>query len=161
MQSQWCDSLTKAGIRKELYLRMQNRPGTKANDFMYVTAAGIKKRMYDVDAKFTILCFYNPECEACKEMKTKLVKSKVIKSKVQSGQLKVLAIYTDKDETIWRKHLPEMPTEWVHGRDEDEYLHENKIYNLKAIPTIYLLDRDKNVLLKDCMRIDEIEQFVR
>ncbi len=58
---------------------------------------------------------------------------------------------------IWKKHLPEMPKNWIHGRDENEYPYKNNIYDLHAIPTIYLLDRNKRVILKDVLSVIAIE----
>src|SRR5688500_12658618 len=37
MKSAWCDSITRAKTRNELYLRMQNQPGGAANEFVYRT----------------------------------------------------------------------------------------------------------------------------
>lgn len=158
IQSLWYDSSIKSSMRSKLFLTMQNRPGSAANDFTYITAAEFKKRMYDLLADFTILYFYNPQCEACKEMKAALINSDIIQSKVRSEKLKVLAVYTDKDEKIWLDHLKEMPEAWIHGRDENEYLNKNNVYDLKSIPTVYLLDKSKNVLLKDCMNVSTIEK---
>lgn len=116
--------------------------------------------MYDVKADYLLLYFNNPGCDACKQMKVALAGSDIINHKIKAGQLKVLSIYTDKDENLWLEHLNEYPKSWMQGRDENEYLHRNKVYDLRAIPTIYLLDSSKNVLLKDCMDIAEIERMI-
>jgi hypothetical protein len=163
MKSSWTDSIAKISTRERLYLLMQNRVGSMANDFVYTTPSGAKKKMYELKAEFTLLFFYNPECQACKEMKAALMTSEVINAKVNpsasSGpKLKVLAVYTDKDELIWLDHLKELPDTWVHGRDEEVHLYKDKLYDLRAIPTVYLLDKEKKVLLKDCMNIQEIEK---
>jgi len=55
-------------------------------------------------------------------------------------------------------HLAEFPEKWIQGRDEDEFLTRNSVYNVKAIPTAYLLDKDKKVLLKDCNSVEQIEK---
>ncbi|MEP7376041.1 MAG: thioredoxin family protein [Chitinophagaceae bacterium] len=154
------DDVEKKAAEKRHQLMMQNNVGHPANDFVFVTPAGTKKVLYRVDAKYLLVLFYNPECEACKEMKNMLIASPVINKKLSSGELRILAVYIDKDETVWRKHLPEMPAEWIHGRDADEYLYKNNIYDLRAIPTIYLLDENKKVLLKDCVSIIEIERRI-
>jgi hypothetical protein len=161
MKSEWIDSIAKATTRERLYLLMQNRPRTTANDFTYTTAAGFKKKMFDVRADYTLLFFYNPECDACKEMKAALINSNSINKKIKTGELKILAVYTDKDEKIWLDHLNEMPEDWIHGRDEDEYLFKNSVYNLKAIPTVYLLDKEKKVVLKDCVDVTDIEEKLK
>lgn len=158
MRSKWCDSLQKEQYRSKLFLRMQNRTGSAANDFEYLTPSGMRKRMYAIKANYLLLLFYNPECEACKEMRTALTGSSVIKGKVASGELKVLTVYTDKDEGLWLDHLKEMPESWIHGMDDNGYLYKNSVYDLKAIPTVYLLDKNKNVLLKDCMNVSLLER---
>lgn len=157
MASTWYSAAEKLAIQQKIRLAQQNRIGQPANDFVYYTTADVVKRLYDLKAPYILLYFYNPECNACKEMTAALMASAVITQKIRSGELKLLAIYTDPDQTIWRKHLPELPTIWVHGRDEKEYLWKNKIYDLRAIPTLYLLDESKKVLLKDCMSVIEIE----
>lgn len=158
IRSKWCDSLQKEQYRSKLFLRMQNRPGSAANDFDYLTPSGVRKRMYAVKSDHVLLLFYNPECTACKELRTAMMVSSVIMKKVASGELKVLALYTDKDEGLWLDHLKEMPESWIHGMDDNEYLFKNNVYDLKAIPTLYLLDKNKNVLLKDCMNVSLIEK---
>lgn len=158
IKSEWIDSATKAKTREKLFVLMQNRPGSTANDFIYITPGGFKKKMYELKADFTILFFYNPECGACKDVKEAIFGSAVIKGKIKSKDLKVLAIYTDKSEKTWLDHLPEMPAEWLHGRDEDEFLYKNQVYELRVIPTVYLLDKDKKVVLKDCVDVKQIEK---
>lgn len=161
MRSPWCDSLQKVQYRSILFLRMQNRPGYAANDFEYISPSGKQKKMYDLEADNILLLFYNPGCDACKEIRNALINSPVISNKVSLGKLKILAVYTDRDEKLWLDHLKEMPGNWIHGMDENEYLFKNSVYDLKAIPTIYLLDKSKNVVLKDCMNVSVIEKQLR
>lgn len=141
-------------------LKLQNNTGKPANDFSYVSATGKKMRMYGVRASHVLLFFYNPECEACKQYKKALANSIVINSAIKSGKLKILAMYIDKDIALWKRHLPEMPSNWLHGRDTNEYLFKNNIYDLHAIPTIYLLDKNKKVILKDVLSVAVIEREV-
>ncbi|HJU45150.1 MAG TPA: thioredoxin-like domain-containing protein, partial [Chitinophagaceae bacterium] len=157
LASPYYNSAEKMAIRKKLQLARQNRVGQQANDFIYYAPSGAAESLYLLKADYTLLYFYNPECNACKEMKNTLIASPILKQNINTGKLKILAIYPDPDSTLWKKHLPELPQEWIHGRDKQQYLWENKIYDLRAIPTIYLLDKDKKVLLKDCMDIAAIE----
>jgi hypothetical protein len=53
-----------------------------------------------------------------------------------------------------------MPAEWIQGRDEYG-LYKNNVYDLRAIPSLYLLDKDKKVLLKDCTDLKEIEKSLK
>ena len=65
-----------------------------------------------------------------------------------SGRLKVLAIYPDDDIAAWRAHLPQMPAGWTVGHSPMEKGGEGA-YDLPGIPALYLLGRDKRVLVKD------------
>jgi hypothetical protein len=156
--SRWYDDKEKKVKGYRLDLVRQNRAGSPANDFTFTTPNGERKRLFEIRANRLLLFFYNPECEACKGMKARLSSSRVINNAIVRGDLSVLAIYVDRDEGIWRKHLTENPDAWLEGRDENEFLYLNNIYDLHAIPTIYLLDKDKKVLLKDCMSISDIEE---
>ena len=156
-----CFSQVKSKAQIKAILAKQNNPGHPANNFSYNMPDGNKKKLYEIHAKHTLLFFYNPECDACKQYKDLIVKSKVIDAKIRNGTLKVLAIYIDNDLSIWKKHLPEMPKSWIHGRDENEYLYKNNFYDLHAIPTIYLLDKNKKVILKDVLDMKLIERAVK
>ncbi|AEW01030.1 hypothetical protein A4D02_13805 [Niastella koreensis] len=160
INSHWYIAPEKEIAKGKLILSRQNNLGSVANDFPYTTPGGAMKRMYDIKANFLLLYFNNPECEACKEMRAALLQSAIIDQKVKAGELKVLSIYADTAETTWRAHLGEYPRQWLSGIT-DGTLHKRKIYDLSAIPTMYLLDKDKKVLLKDYFTVQSIEQVVK
>jgi len=157
LNSRFYNNNEKKVAQEKLTLLRQNNIGSQANDFVYITPAGYKRKMYSINAPFTLLYFNNPECNACKEMKTALTASPVITSMIDEGELKVLSIYTDADEKLWLESLHTYPIKWIEGRDEDEYINKNKVYDLRAIPTLYLLDSQKRVLLKDALSVKQIE----
>ncbi|MEG0454785.1 MAG: thioredoxin family protein, partial [Bacteroides sp.] len=64
-------------------------------------------------------------------------------------KLTVLALYPDEELDEWKKHLKDFPTEWISGYDKKLTLKTENRYDLRAIPTLYLLDKNKMVLLKD------------
>jgi thioredoxin-related protein len=153
-------SQVKSNFQMNKSLSKQNNPGHFANKFMYTMIDGRQKHLYAIDAKYTLLFFYNPECDACRQYKEVLATSAAVNDQIKKGALKVLAVYIDKDLSVWKRHLPEMPKNWLQGRDEDEYLFKHHVYDLHAIPTMYLLDRHKKVLLKDVLDIRRIEEFI-
>ncbi|MDH6358599.1 DUF5106 domain-containing protein [Parabacteroides sp. PF5-9] len=132
-----------------LELALKNRVGEKANNLTYTLADGQKKTLYSLTCEWLVLYFYNPDCEACRELTTLLKESPVIKSLQQKKQLQIVAIYPDEDLTAWKNHLSEMPTDWINGYDQTQTLKNDEVYDLKAIPTLYLLNKEKKVLLKD------------
>ena len=139
--------LSRATFDRELL--MKNRPGTPAADFSFTLENGRSQRLYSVNAYKIILMFYNPDCDACAYTIDYLKNSAEVKKLIAENKLKILAIYPDKDLTAWEKYKQHIPSEWINGYDKDQKLEKELLYDLKAIPTLYLLDSDKKVLLKD------------
>ena len=127
----------------------KNRPGMKAADFVYTLASGKQARMYGLKAEYTLLFFYNPDCHTCADVKQAMQRSLLLKDMVSSGRMKVLTVYPDEDVALWRRHLEEMSEEWINGYDKGQILTHETLYDLSSIPSFYLLDKDKKVLLKD------------
>jgi len=132
-----------------LQLAKRNRPGAKAEDFVYTTASGSKGRLHAIKARYTLLIFQNPDCKECQQTTEQLKSMNLLTAAVASGQLKVLAVYPDEDLEIWRKHLKDLPPSWINSYDQGATVRNKELYDLKAIPTLYLLDENKQVLLKD------------
>lgn len=133
--------------RRELALK--NRIGTKAQNFSFALASGAKESLYQQKAEYTLLFINNPGCHACAETVEALKSASIINRLLMQKRLIVLSIYPDEELDEWRKHLNEFPKEWINGYDKKLTIKEKQLYDLKAIPTIYLLNKEKTVLLKD------------
>ena len=81
--------------------------------------------------------------------KDRIVNSQIIQKLKTKGVLKILAVFPDKDLDLWNKHYAELPDSWIKAYDKETIIQDKELYDLKAIPTIYLLDGDKTVLLRD------------
>ena len=68
---------------------------------------------------------------------------------ISQGRLAVLNIYIDEDLQAWREYMPIYPEEWYNGFDPDLVIRTDNLYNVRAIPSLYLLDSDKRVIMKD------------
>lgn len=139
-----------------------NAVGTAAADFLFEDARGRRMRLSEVKADYTLLLFGNPGCHACKEIASYLEASGIIASAVDAGIVKVLDIYIDEDLESWREHLADYPRTWLCGFDPMLAVRDGGLYNIRAIPSLYLLDKDKKVVLKDapvervCARLETI-----
>lgn len=126
-----------------------NRTGTKAADFSFCDKDGRRYSLYGINAEYIILFFSNPGCTACKEIIDVLDSDLVVADMIRTGKLAVLNIYIDSDLTEWYKYMPVYPDSWYNGYDPDAVIRTDVLYNVRAIPSLYLLDRDKTVLMKD------------
>lgn len=141
-------------------LAQKNRLGTKALDFIYTLANGKQSSLYSIKAPYTLLFINNPGCHACAETIEALKSSPAICQAIAGNRMKVLSLYPDANPDEWQKHLSDFPQEWINGYDKQQAIEQKNLYDLKAIPTLYLLDRNKTVLLKD-VTAGEIEEYLR
>ncbi len=145
-------------------MMLKNKVGTKATNFAYTLANGDKKMMHNLQSKYLILFFTNPNCPSCASTTQQLVNSKSLQDVFSQNtpnnkMLTVLSIYPDANLDEWRKALPHLPQQhWVNSYDDGEVIFVNLLYDIKAIPTFYLLDKDKKVILKD-VGLREIEAY--
>lgn len=142
-------SLDRERYAREARLCALNRPGTRAADFTFVDTAGRRHTLYGIKADMTLLVFGNPDCHACKELQEALEGSEELSGAIASGELKVVDIYIDQDLEAWREHIPEYPASWINGYDPGFVIRTDLLYNVRALPSLYLLSADKTVLLKD------------
>ena len=144
-----------------LEILSQNRIGHKANNIRYTLADGFESTLYGIKAEFTLVFINNPGCEMCRSVREEICQSDVLMKSIASGRLKVLAIYPDQDLDEWLRYRSEMPTNWINGYDRECVMRSGGTYNLAAIPSLYLLDKDKTVLVKDAVSIPLIESAIR
>lgn len=132
-------------------MSLRNAVGTKAADFAFSDKAGRIRRLYDIRSEYVLLFFSNPGCESCLEIINMLREDQKINSAIASGRLAVLNIYIDEDIKAWRDYMPVYPETWYNGFDPELVIRNENIYNVRAIPSLYLLDNQKTVLMKDAV----------
>ena len=126
-----------------------NREGTVAADFRFADKNGRIHSLHGINAPMTLLFFSNPGCDACMEIIKVLSGHEGISSMIADGRLAVLNIYIDEDIQAWREYMLIYPEQWYNGFDPDLVIRGETLYNVRAIPSLYLLDHEKRVILKD------------
>lgn len=149
MDSKVLESAEKIRPEARLKMAMKNRVGDKANDFTYTVASGTRNTLYKTKTEFILLYFNNPGCNACLEIMDGMRQSYIINKFIKDGRLIILGVYPDEDLAEWQKHRTDFEKEWINAYDKNLTIMSQSLYDLKAIPTIYLLDQNKTVLLKD------------
>lgn len=146
-----CDSLPE-GLHERAEERrriaMLNRPGTIAADFRYLERDGAESRLHDLSSPLTLLLFYDPECPHCNDILQWFASSEPINRAIDEKRLTVIAVYAEGKRDVWDKTRNDLPENWLVGYDLTGIL-DNELYDLPAMPTPYLLDSEKRVILKD------------
>ena len=137
-----------------LEIAAKNRPGTPAADFKFESRDGKTKSLHSLQTdKPILLLFYDPDCDHCMETIADLKKRGI------SGMADVVAIYAEEDRERWEETAEALPQEWTVGYALDP-IQDDETYVFLSSPTVYLLDRDKKVLLKDT-NIATVEKKLR
>ena len=139
----------KEAFAREAFLCSMNAEGSVAADFDFTDLSGRSRSLHGIKAAFTVLIFGDPDCRSCSEIVSSMRSDPSLMSLVSSGKVKVADIYIDEDVRQWRQKASLYPKEWINGYDHNFILRQNALYDIRAIPSIYVLDKDKTVILKD------------
>lgn len=131
----------------------KNMVGEPATNFSYETQTGQKGSLYDIDAKYLVLFFNDPSCSECKMVKEELVSKQ---NALDSLGVKVFAVYIDDKPELWRTAA--YPAEWLNGYAP--VIDSDDLYNIRALPCLYLLDNKKQVIFKDS-QVDIIVNYIK
>ena len=154
------DKYEKMAPKYDLRIASQNRIGHEANDFEYTTKSGKTESLYSLKSDFVIVYINNPGCAMCRDITEALKRSPIITDLLGKGALKIVAIYPDENLEEWHKHAADIPATWINGYDRGCHISRENIYNVSAIPALYLLDKNKVVLVKDSTNVAELERML-
>ena len=160
LESPLLDEYERIAPEYDLEIARKNRIGTIANDFAYTTADGSSHRLHDIPANYTILMFSNPGCPMCREIMDQISASPLLNELTERGDLRTISLYPDEDLEAWYSHLGDMPASWIKAYDKGQQITIERLYNLSAIPALYLLDSQKRVIVKDGTSVAQIENII-
>jgi thioredoxin-related protein len=120
-----------------------------AADFEYQVPGKEVQRMHNLRTPYTLLFFSNPECPMCEEIIGSFMASDVLNQAIETQQLTLLNLYIDQELDRWMNYRHHFPKTWINAFDPNFSLRDNDRYAIRAIPSLYLLDSEKRVLLKD------------
>lgn len=125
-----------------------NRIGMKAHDLPLETIGCEKFNLYDVDAEYIILCFYDPECAHCRKEIEDL--RNVTDSQFKNRNLKIIAVNIFPQKEQWQQFVEHFKIEeWVNCADPEYNSSFWLYYNTSSVPALYVLDKNKRIIAKD------------
>ena len=139
----------RAAYRHDAEMCSLNQAGQQVPDFRFRTLRGKTLRLHSIKARYTMLFFSNPGCHACKGIIEEVMSRPYMEQILSDGTLAVVNVYIDEDLDAWREYAPNYPDSWYSGYDPDYIIRTDLLYNVRAIPSLYLLDGEKRVIMKD------------
>lgn len=144
---------------QNLSMARKNRINTIASEFSFIDSYGNMGTLHNIKAEYTLLMFYSPGCHACEIAEEELRNSELINNWIESGDLKLLAFAPESPEDLWKTYQSHLPENWINAYDPGQVVWMKRIYDIQGFPTIYLLDKDKRVLLKDT-NVDNVNNYL-
>lgn len=127
----------------------KNKVGSTAADFSYTKPDGSQHRLSELQTPLILLLFFDPECDDCHQVIMRLEKTDVLNQLTADRQLTVLAVYPGENKRLWQTMAQHMLPTWEIGMDESQTIYNKELYDILGFPSMYLLDQQKTVILKD------------
>lgn len=148
-QATWVDATTLYKIQDRASILGPILLGKQVKNLILADTAGNYQSMYNINAKFTVLLFWDPDCGHCKKAVPKV---KAFYEKAKSKGLEVFSINTAVEEQKWKDYVKENKLDWINVADlktQNNFRHD---FDIVTTPQIFILDKNKKILAK---KIDE------
>ena len=156
----WLNQKQLESISRRAYMLMANLIGEKAANLDMIDSTGKPSPLYNIDANYTVICFWDPNCGHCKEEVPRL--DSIYQASWKNHGLKIYAVLTpdDKENVLpeWKKFIKEHQlTDWTHvyktkAMEDADFAAQKpsfrQLYDITLTPTLYLLDKNKNIIGK-------------
>ncbi|AHF13900.1 hypothetical protein BARVI_09610 [Barnesiella viscericola DSM 18177] len=157
LDSKKVDKLYKLRYSYQYDVMTKNQLGMEITDFEYKLPGKDKAyRINKLKSPFILLYINDPECEDCSLATLRLSVSQALLNEVRSGRLTILSLYPDGETEEWLAGVAEYPKEWIVASMENG----DRYFDLRIMPTIYLLDKDKKIILRNAS-LEEVEQALK
>lgn len=142
----WTDSTQMVKIKDRYYKMKYNTCGSRAANLLMRDMDGEMKQLYAIDASYTILYFWAYDCGHCKKVTPKLID---FHKDYKDQGIKVFSISTKKEGNKWREAVEEKGMQEFINVEDPEHLSNFRVfYDIYSTPTIYVLDKEKNIIAK-------------
>lgn len=148
-ECEFTDTLMRTGYRYQARMCALNQVGSVAPDFKFKDAKDRVHSLHGTKGNYIMLFFSNPGCEACKEMAADIDACPSVSKALDDGTVVLINIYIDQEIDKWREYEPTYPRTWITGYDWQYTIREEQTYDVRAIPSLYLLDSEKKIIMKD------------
>ena len=157
LSSDMLDSARRDKYSVILDTEMKNRVGEVATDFEFMLRDGGRGRLSEINAKYILVFFSDPDCDRCNSVKTQIDASAVVRIKLLLGDLALLSVCVEGDTDAWKRI--KTPDEWIDACDEKCAIYDQELYDIPGLPSFYLLDSSHRVILRD-VHFQLVENFL-
>ena len=147
---------------KERVMRLENNLiGNVAPDLKLLDKDHKQVSLYDKAGDMTILFFWDYTCGHCKKSMPDYLD---VYKKYKEQGLSFFAVCTKIEKQKWLDYIEENKLDWINVYDPYDKSKFRLLYDIHSTPTVYLLDKNKQIVAKrvGAKQLDEIiERFIK
>ena len=153
-------------LNNRAYSLMANLIGQPAANLEMVDTAGKPRPLYEVQAPFVVICFWDATCSHCKDIVPRV--DSIFQARWKQEGVKLYGVMVDGGQEAWIQFIKDHNLkDWIHvyetkaQQDATEAAGKpgyRQLYDVYQTPILYLLDKDKNIVAKKLsyQQIDEV-----
>jgi len=146
----WIDSAQLAKYVERAKKIAPNMIGQQAIDIrMPEMKTGTIIPLSTVEAEYTLLIFWSPDCGHCKKEIPRV--DSIVRNELKNIDIKIYGVNAENEyEKQWEKLVDDLnfKENWIHVHDPKHQSPFRNFYDVYSTPTIYLLDKDKKIVGK-------------
>ena len=143
----WLDSVAIAKIKEKVKVTKPNLIGNLAPELKLPDSEGNYYSLRQMNSKYTILLFWEPNCSHCKKAVPQLYKELYLPLKDKGIDIYAVCTQNKKDE--WLKAISEYKIyDWTNVWDPSVTSNFRYLYDIFSTPVIYILDPSKHIIAK-------------
>ena len=167
--SSWLNEKQMTAISNRAYMLMSNLIGEQAANLEMVDTAGVSKPLFSVNARYTIVCFWDPTCGHCQKEVPRL--DSFYRAKWKNEGVKMYGVLSEtKEKDKWIDFINKNNLQsWINVYQTDEQKKESddakkpsykQLYDVTQTPTLYLLDKEKRIVAKK-LTIEQMDDVLQ
>ena len=143
----WLDTAAIAKIKEKVRVTRPNLIGNLAPELKLPDSEGMYYSLRQMNSKYTILLFWEPNCSHCKKTVPLLYKDLYLTLKDKGVDIYAVCTQNKKDD--WLKAISEYKIyDWTNVWDPSLTSNYRSLYDIFSTPVIYILDQTKHIIAK-------------
>jgi peroxiredoxin len=155
-QAFWADSTLMFKISDRARVLKPLLLGKKAPNLLLYDDKNQLQPLWGVKAKYTVLCFWDPDCSHCKKTVPQL--GEIYHKSLKAKGFEVYGVCTETEGAKWHKFIEDNKLDWINVADLELHNTFRSVYDISSTPVIYILNEKKEIIAKK-LGVEQIEEF--
>lgn len=141
----WVEEADLIKIVDRIRFMKNNQIGMKAVNLVMEDSLGKVHSLYQIQAPYTLVYFWDPGCSHCQKETPKVFE---VYEKYKAKGLRTFMVCTERDKEPWLKYIREKKLNWLNVIDVYPRNNFRVDYDVMTTPQLFLLDENKQIIAK-------------